>query len=294
MKIFINGGLGNQLFQYAYSHIKANNIEVYLDFSPRADRPFELQKLIELCKHNTKISKTNEFLLKTRIKISRFSEKLPINLLSNLFFKVAKIRMELNPFTPIEDENIDENMLHLGYFQHWKNVENSWDLFGSEIISYLKTISIKPDLQFNPLTTILMHIRQGDLINVKETMGVIDSSYYSNGISIIQNSNNKVDFKIVVLTDDVIRAKEVVGLEKLKNVFIYGPNELTAWQTLKMMSDAKFFICANSTLSWWGAYLSSKKGSVCILPEPWFKNWHEQVGDAFYFPGSIRNPSYFL
>lgn len=294
MKIFVNGGLGNQLFQYSFVHSERKRIKVYLDFKPRFDRPFELESLIETCKHGTKICKTNKFLLNLRIKITRFTKKLNSNFLEKTFSRITQVSIEQKPFSYLPQGQTDKHSLYMGYFQHWKNVANSWEVFGPELISYIESIKFPENLNHDLQKTILIHIRQGDLVTVKDTMGVLDSGYYSNSISLIKKNHTEIAFDIVVVTDDVSRAKDVINNEKINNFFIYGPEDLSAWQTLKLLSGAKFIVSANSTLSWWGAYIASKQGGFVVFPDPWFKNWHEQVGTAFYFPGAKIEKGYFM
>jgi hypothetical protein len=285
MKIFINGGLGNQLFQYCFSHCDNKGIRVYLDFEPRADRPFELKNLIANCKHGTTVAKSNQIFLNIRIKISRIPVKLKLNFLRNVFAKITQINIESKVFSFLPLTDIDKNSLNMGYFQHWKNVVNNWKSFGNELITYLDLVDIPSNLNQLPSNTVVIHVRQGDLINVKNSMGILDYSYYSRAINKIKEMNENSDFNFIILTDDIKRANDIVVQLKLINFSILGPDQLNAWQSLKVMSNAKNLISANSTLSWWGAFIASDKGGKSYLPTPWFKNWHEDVDDAFYFPG---------
>ena len=50
---------------------------------------------------------------------------------------------------------------------------------------------------------------------------------------------------------------------------ILSDTEASPLQTLALMSNAQFFVGSNSSLSWWGAYLATKSGNPCILPEKW-------------------------
>lgn len=295
MRIFVNGGLGNQLFQFSFAHSKNGNIKVYLDSNSRIDRPFELSELVTYCKHNAAIGNKNEVLFRLRIKLSRIPLKLNLKFLSIFFNWVNQIDIESDPFTFNANlKRIRSTNVHLGYFQHWKYVENNWSLFGSELFSFLENVNLPNSISRNLQNTILIHIRQGDLINVKDTMGILDADYYKNSISLIKKKNPKTTFDTVFVTDDVSRAKEVARLINLENFIIYGPEDLSAWQTLKLLSIAKFIVSANSTLSWWGAFISYKLGGFVVFPKPWFKNWHENVGNAFYFPGSNTEKSYFM
>jgi hypothetical protein len=265
-----------------------------LDFEPRADRPFELKSLIESCKHGTTVTKSNKKFLSLRIKISRIPKKLKLIFLSKVFSKITQINIESKVFSFSLPTDIDRNSLNMGYFQHWKNVINNWKNFGNELIAYLDLVDIPLNLNSLPSNSVVIHVRQGDLINVKNSMGILDHSYYLRAINKIKENNGNLDFNFIILTDDVSRANDIVVQLKLANFSIFGPDQLNTWQSLKVMSNAKNLIIANSTLSWWGAFIASDKGGKSYLPTPWFRNWHEDVGDAFYFPGSNLISSNFL
>jgi hypothetical protein len=292
MKIFVKGGLGNQLFQFSFAHSLNQKIEVYLDFDARLDRPFELENLIKFCEHDTKVIETSDRFLRTRIKACRIPNKLNLSVLNKFVDFIAKIRIEENPFTHLSKEKMVENYMNLGYFQHWKNVQDNWKYFGCELIKCLNQITVPSDILFDK--SVMLHIRQGDLLNVKNTMGILDSSYYEKAIRKIKTSNSNVKFNYVILTDDILRANEIINQLDLADALVLGPDDLNAWQTLKVMSNAHFLVAANSTLSWWGAFLASNNGGQIYFPDPWFKNWHEEVKDAFYFPNSNLVQSVFL
>ena len=96
---------------------------------------------------------------------------------------------------------------------------------------------------------------------------------------------------ILVITDDPEEAKQI--FEGNSDVKIIGPTELDEWGCLSLMSGAKAVITANSTLSWWGGFLSFKNGGIMVIPNPWFAEWGERVGSAFAHPGVLQVDSGF-
>ena len=293
MKIGINGGLGNQLFQLSFAHFNQHElIDLYLDGNPRDDRPYELAILAKNCRHVRKINKNNTFSFKVKIKISRFPRKFHLLFLKKFFVRLTRIIIESHPYMFNSLEILNSNNLFLGYFQHWKFVERNWEYFGIELLETLAQIDVLKKMNFNPENTIILHIRQGDLVNVKSSMGVLGHEYYLRGIHEIESKFPSISFRYIAMTDDVTRAKELSNYISISE--IYGPNDLTAWETLKIMSICKFLICANSTLSWWGAFINSKNRGISVMPDPWFRNWHETVGDAFFFPETIPVKSSFF
>lgn len=292
MRIGINGGLGNQLFQASFAHLHSDTrIELYLDSTPRPDRPFELQKLLVNCDHINKLSSTGNILMRFRIKLMRAPKKLKLNFLTDFLSSISKIAFEEKPFSD-KTQVLYENSIYLGYFQHWSLVEKNWNVFGPELNETLAKIDGRKWTDIDLSSTIIIHVRQGDLINVKNTMGILSAEYYENAVKLIEDRSGHKSFKLVVVTDDKKRVSEFDSSLNFSRIF--GLEDMTAWETLKIMSEAKYLVCANSTLSWWGSYLSAKKNGLVVLPNPWFKNWHEDVGEAFLFSGSNASKSSFI
>jgi len=294
MKIVVNGGLGNQLFQIAYAHqgLKNTNcIEIYRDSNPRPDRPFELDEFLSVCRHSRIEGTSDEFLLKNKFRIIKILLRMHLNFLTPLFQRIFQTNLEIKAFTFGNSTSSKfQKKLSAGYFQHWRYIENAWSNFGLELNSTISNVKIPENLLIQIQTSAVLHIRQGDLNNVKNTMGILSAQYYSRALDrLFIDSPGK---NVIVVTDDVPGALKVLDMRRITRII--GPETLDAWQTLKIMSLAPYLVTANSTLSWWGGYLANKAGSTVVLPQPWFLNWHEEVGDAFYFPGSKLLSSDFI
>jgi hypothetical protein len=287
MKIFIHGGLGNQLFQLAYAHLSQDSIYIYPDTNARSDRKFDLEPVIKNCPHIIKEINLPRKLLELRRKLSMSSKFIALPKISSI---LRRIKNESQNFS-FHSRGLNNKFLNVGYFQHWKYIDGAFCNFGDEILQSLKKIQLPYGIDINYSQSIVVHLRLGDYLSIhKETLGVLDSKYIFNNIQEINVSNN---FHVIFLTDDLVAAENLVTETKLNSYSIYGPSKLTAWQTLRVMSEAKFLIAANSTLSWWGSYLASKRGGICLLPSPWFKNYHMADKKAFYYPESFtRNSSF--
>jgi hypothetical protein len=294
MKIVVNGGLGNQLFQIAYAHrgLKiGSHIEIYQDPNPRQDRPFELDEFLLICKHSRIKGTSDEFLIKNRLRVIKILLRMHSNFAVPFFQKVFQTNLEVKAFT-FENSNLStfQKKLSAGYFQHWRYIENARSNFGLELSSTISKVKIPENLLTQIKESAVLHVRQGDLNNVKTTMGILSAQYYSRALD--QLFMDYPGKNVIVVTDDVPGAQQVLDMKRITRII--GPETLDAWQTLKIMSLAPYLVTANSTLSWWGGYLAKKAGATVVLPQPWFLNWHEEVGDAFYFPGSNLQTSDFI
>jgi|LauGreSBDMM110SN_4_FD.fasta_scaffold84605_1 hypothetical protein len=285
MKIAIFAGLGNQLFQYAYAHQISSQINsdivFAIDNKPQEDRPFGLAPLIEVCPHVVS-SKKEE--IRNFTKPNNFMFKIFQNrnyLILGRFLARNRVMQEKSPFQ-FDTEQYSSNRINMGYFQNWKYVDSTWDLIYPEIKAVLAHQRVPTFLSSNYGNLGVVHIRRGDLIPSSNTMGLLDIDYYEESLKFLRELFPELN--VICITDDVPNASTLahkLGIQK-----VLGPRELSEWEAMALMAKAKFVVAANSTFSWWGGYLCSKNSGIAIIPTPWFKNWYQEIGSAFSFPGA--------
>lgn len=286
MKISVHSGLGNQLFQFAFFHFLTHQlnlnqkIQVVPEHITRSDRKFELGELINLCDHSADI----------KFKSNKYT---PIHYFTDFFLKYGNLVNEIKPFTFLDNLDKEYNSLsrfsHLtGYFQHWRYVDNSYHLFAAELNNYLNTIDAENVIDSESF--IGVHVRRGDNIYTLDSMGSLNNRYY---LKILEKQNT-LGLPVVLFTDDLKGASDVI--KKVSPDYCFGPEDLSVWQTLKLMSKAHYLVTANSTLSWWAAFIGFKSGRTqqVFIPEPWFRNWPTKISDAFHYPGFKISRSEFI
>jgi hypothetical protein len=260
---------------------KDRSISITSDPRPRKDRPFELTPLLQRCEHTRKTHSGSFTSGRAAYKLQRVLNKFIPSLLGPLKGIANNTYTEVSPFSFVRPQ-IDDDRLQVGYFQHWKYVESVWETFGVELEQTINEIPLPPAISYLNLgQTCVVHIRRGDLIRSVQTMGILDANYYKRAQLRIRNSSSD-NLSLIGITDDFEGAKKIsqeLGLEKL-----LGPSELSGWQSIALMAKSSAVICANSTFSWWGGILSAKKGGTVVIPNPWFVNWHEKIGDSFMHP----------
>jgi hypothetical protein len=155
------------------------------------------------------------------------------------------------------------NICLLGYFQRCEYT----DLIKEEFISklYLNQFILKkyPDIQ----TKTFIHVRGGDYIG--NSYHFFDlKNYYKKCIDICNG-------EFVIFTNDIPYAKSI-----LPDIPIISESEL---DTLSLMSQCAGCICANSSFSWWGAYLNTNR--PIYLPSQWFRDPLMDTS-GYYFKGA--------
>jgi hypothetical protein len=262
----ITGGLGNQMFQYALGrHLSIiHKCDLFLDCSYYStnenfsNRGFELDNF----NINAKILDNNHIGNKLIYSIkSKLSSPQVINERSFSF--------ELDVLS------LPRKIALHGYWQS----EQYFLAIKNIIIEDLSLkIKIKPlflDL-VNQKNTVAVHFRLGDYINnqeVNEIHGVCDPDYYQKAFSFFHGTQENVSFYI--FSDDIEWVKKNIHFPENSN-FIKGNNHIEDFQLMRLCNHQ---IIANSTFSWWAAWLNLKSDKKIIAPKNWFKDTSRNSSD---------------
>lgn len=270
------GGLGNQMFQYALGKklsIK-NNSELILDLSflENADlnhsyRKFALDKFnIHAVISNEKFEVTDEF---PRIK-SLFKRKLILSLIIEPDFYFDKSILNC----------IDNSYLD-GYWQSFRYFESIHEQIQKD---FRMTFNLPS--QFNivankikNVNSVSIHFRRGDYVLNNEANnyhGVCSMEYYNSAIELIKSKVfNPVFF---IFSDDMEWVRKNIDING-DSYFVSDPENSTAHSDLFLMSSCKHAIIANSSFSWWGAWLISNPEKYIIAPKNWFTDLNIHTSD---------------
>ena len=268
----LKGGLGNQMFQYAFARNLAHihNTTLKMDISgyacssgmPYALSPFNVQE---------NFATTDEIQSFTDPKQTA-AGKLIYSLLHNHPKKAQSyIRVKYPHFNP-KYLKLPDNVYLSGYFQSEKYFINIADIIRNEFKIKTEMDSENRNIaeMIQNSQSVSIHIRRGDYItNPKaiQTHGVCGLDYYNRCTEQISLKIKSPRF--FVFSDDIDWSRKNI---KLPNDAIYvdhnGPNE--AYKDLQLMGFCKYHITANSTFSWWGAWLAAYKDKVVFVPKKWF------------------------
>ena len=112
---------------------------------------------------------------------------------------------------------------------------------------------------------VAIHLRWGDYLNLKHVFGTIPPSYYRRSLDLLSRAVG--DRPVWLFSDDAPGAAEYLrGTVEIANV-VEPPVESTALENLLLLSSATGLVGANSTFSWWAAFLSSSHDTV-VFPRP--------------------------
>jgi hypothetical protein len=262
------GGLGNQMFQYALGRKLSLKLSVSLEIDISGFQVYKLHKFGLSCfqlSDTTSIANTpeNSQLVKT---INKF---LPLK------FHFGYKHVEEQSFAFNGDALKLEGDLYIdGYWQsekYFKDIRAT--LLEDFRIIHLQdpenaSISDKIDLS----NAVSLHIRRGDYINNSQTLekhGVCGLDYYYKAIEYITARVDNPSF--FIFSDDSDWAKENLKID-YPVTFISNNDASKNYEDLRLMSQCKHNIIANSSFSWWGAWLNDSPAKIVIAPRQWFND----------------------
>jgi hypothetical protein len=278
----IHGGLGNQMFCYAFA--KA--------FSLRANEPFELDPttlfdptrwkyltprayaLDIVFDMNPKLSLPSRVARALRIK---YATRVWRRYYPEFFGKIGVWKYVAEDGFPFEPELLE--LRGDVYFDGVWQTEKYFKDYSAEIRKDFtfrnKLTGEVGDIADDIRTTksVCLHVRRGDNANnpVSQKMHILaPMDYYERAVAKMREKIGD-DMKLFVFSDDIPWCRENLRLAKDQFFVDDKYSGVEARDHLQLMSLCKHFIIPESSFSWWAAWLSSNDDKVVIAPDPWFK-----------------------
>jgi hypothetical protein len=268
-------GLGNVMFQYAFlCELRSRTDEACCFFVYRRwlfdHNGYELSKLFDVSPY-----KGLNVLQRAYIAfLERLGDwNLPNFFLLRPFFKIIRKDDGVDNF--IYDGEVfrypNKNVAYWGmwqsvkYFSHAvKEIRETYSFDRTSISDY--TASMLQLIESS--NSVAIHIRRGDYLKGphKEGFATCDPEYYERAICFISKRVESPQF--FVFSDDIAYAREHINAPCI--FFVDGNIQVDSWQDMFLMSCCKHNIIANSTFSWWGAFLNGNQSKIVIAPKYWW------------------------
>lgn len=266
------GGLGNQMFQYATAKALAlkHNVNFKMDVSSLnldsegvyTQRKYELN-VFNLPIQIATINDKAQFLNENSTKITRKIKQL-FPFLINTFYAAENGSQYHKAFS-----KYPKNTYLDGFWQselYFKNIEATIKIdftFNQNIINKNKDFVIK----IKSCNSISLHVRRGDYVQnslTNQFHGLCSLDYYTNAIRYIEMKIKNIE--IFVFSDDINWCKENLKY----NLPLHFIETNDAHNDLYLMTQCKHNVIANSSFSWWGAWLNANNEKIVIAPKQWF------------------------
>ena len=262
--IKIKGGLGNQLFQYAVGRAVALHHKSPLKLDLTIFKTYDLHKyLLDHFAIQADMATENEI-----------SELKGGNNLLFSALRKARVVKRKSYFKEKRSSYFDasvfkNNFVYLdGYWQNELYFSAIRELLLVELSPHCSKIdsscSYLESIKEN--NSVSLHVRRGDYLNLKN-INVLDVGYYKKAVEYVRKIVEKPTF--FIFSDDLEWCKKSLGF---LDDCIYVDYTQTEIEDLKLMSFCRHNIIANSSFSWWGAWLNKNPNKTVIAPKGWLIN----------------------
>ena len=256
----LQGGLGNQLFQ----------IFTTISYAIENSKPFFFLNNFQLGNGSNgstiRYTYWNTFLSALHPFLRNIIEIPQLTYITENDFKYQAL--------PINSTST--NTLLVGYFQSPKYFNNYKETIYKLLKIDLKKSIVKNKIyiDFNETTYISMHFRFGDYKKYPNIYTLLTETYYKNALNYIKGNGLK-EYNVLYFceNDSVNEVNEIINSLKPdfpQINFIRADPQLEDWEQMLLMSLCQHNIIANSTFSWWGAYLNTNSAKIVCYPDQWF------------------------
>jgi len=282
----LEGGLGNQLFQYAAGRALAlrHRTELILDTSTlqRCSRRVTQRHLeLHYLRHVGLVASGRD---------------------SRLFFwldRVASFSRWISPWHVYVEkdtafcaafETLPDQSYLVGYWQSYRYFSNIAEQLMQEFVPVhaLSAMSLAVMERIDSTTSVALHVRRGDyasLASAASFHGTLPLSYYKSAVDRVRERIYAPRF--FVFSDDPDWCHSNLELDD-KATFVVHNSGADAWQDLILMSRCRHHVIANSSFSWWGAWLADQRWAdpqrLVVAPAHWFRGLaqtDQNLGDRF-------------
>lgn len=264
----IIGGLGNQMFQYALLvGLQESSAEsVYADIS--GFHEYHLHNGLELESiFGIKLNVNNRCpYLAKKLTLSRYiNQYMP--------FLCGKCQFEYPDFRFVENiyNSESKKQYYAGYWHHYKYIKpyvrvirDTFHFSAPDDDNNMETIEAMKNEN-----SVGIHVRRGDYLNEAQYQGICSLDYYAQGVEIMRKNLKEITF--YVFSNDMQWCQENMKplLGKDKVVYVDWNKGKDSYRDMQLMTYCKGLIIANSSFSWWGAFLNQRKNNCVIAPKRW-------------------------
>lgn len=273
----LNGGLGNQLFQYAAGKALAEYHQTNLKFDLSLLRAYKTYKYeLDVFSIKASIAETKDIKTFAGLTSSVYLNKVLFQLrrkkllrYPRFYYREPYFHYDNNFFQLPDNSYIEGYWQSEKYFSNIANVVQKELKLKKELSSYSKKILEK----INSSKSVSLHIRRGDYITdtkANRVHGVCSLDYYKRAI---EKAREIVGGDVIffVFSNDIEWTKNSLPIQATVS-FVKNPQEGFPYEDMYLMSQCQHHIIANSSFSWWGAWLNSSNDKLVIAPKQWFKD----------------------
>jgi hypothetical protein len=275
------GGLGNQMFQYAAGKALAerHGVPLALDlsgFRNYALRPFLLDRLlvpeamVPVQTESVERREENFARAKWKARIDRLLGRVGLPKLSQSPNEYREPHFHYDPAF----ETLGSRTSLFGYFQserYFNSIAENlrvWfsprEPLGDATAAALKRIE-------SSRQPVSVHIRRGDYLKpgTHEVHGVLGESYYRQVFDRLESMIGR-EAELFIFSDDPAAAEQVLSFMPGSRLNHVRGDPERPWEDMALMARCRHHVIANSSFSWWGAWLNRSHDKIVVAPRAWF------------------------
>jgi hypothetical protein len=270
----IIGGLGNQMFQYAAGRALAQRLGVDLCIDRRAFADYQTHDF-GLQHFAAKLIDAGPRILPSshrETRVARLCRRFGFRTKSQVF-RERTFTFDPHVLTLLDGTYLD------GYWQSERYFADAIQTIRDDF-RIVTPPSAENQAWLSRISSVLsvsLHVRRGDYVSnaaASAVHGTCDLKYYHRGVEKIADLAGS-EIELFVFSDDPVWVAENFRLPYPTH-FVHHNDANTNYEDLRLMSACYHHVIANSTFSWWGAWLDSNPDTVVVAPKQWFrKNDHD-------------------
>lgn len=269
----LNGGLGNQLFQFAAGLSLSLHHRVSLKVNPASyDKPDPItgtQRTLDLTQFEVPVtiaseSEIDNFLVQSQL-AAWYEKILPFHKRS--VYKEKDLTFDTEFFKSRSNLYLKGNRQSEKYFKPFEK-----EIRSAYIIKKEFTIRVNDFAeQIRSTNSVALHIRRGDYLTpiATDVLGLIPLNYYQTAIDLL---SKKIKIDHLYLFSDDINWLENNFSHAIPSTFVSNRHTKLPIEDFYLISQCKHQVIANSTFSWWAAWLNPNPDKIVIAPKKWFNN----------------------
>ncbi|WP_235299315.1 alpha-1,2-fucosyltransferase [Portibacter marinus] len=273
IKVRLKGGLGNQMFQYAFGQAMAKKLST--------DVKYDLSSLLNRRKQKGFVYRNYDldvFRLEPQFDINR-------NIISSLHgIKNARISGLIMKYVQWQNtffkerffhfdqelyENPRDEVLYDGWWQSHRYFDAIEDDLRADFTFREKVIDHSTKLYHDIIdsNSICLNVRRTDFLK-NEVLNATDLSYFKKGVKFMQENVDSPSF--FIFSDDINWCRENFGFLDKNTIVDHSHKGKKFENYLNLMKSCKHFIIPNSSFAYWAAYLSNYSNKIVVAPKKWF------------------------
>ena len=278
------GGLGNQMFQYAagrrLSLLRNTDLKADVSFLNSSEFSHINRKFaLDVFSINMPIASGEE--LDKFLSVQKSKSKKDIQKIFPFLYPYYTIAESKHNYTS-DILNSPKNSLLFGYWQTEKYFSQIQDIIRKDFTFKKPLSAVNNEFEDKILgsNSISIHIRRGDYVNNVETNlfhGICSPEYYLAGLDLIKKTIDNIH--LFVFSDDMEWVKTNMKFD-IPVTYVDNNKGDEGYIDMQLMSLCKHNIIANSSFSWWGAWLNNNPDKIVVAPSKWFNDTSINVNDV--------------